>query len=76
MHDLKIVYLVDGDIRTLIIPAQRAVDVIEWDGEAVAPAIYGLRYFRAAGKKNIRALYSEEGFFVTPRVRAECRSYA
>jgi hypothetical protein len=76
MRDLKMVYLVDGDVRTLIIPAQRAIDTIEWDGEVVAPAIYGARYFRASGKKSIKVLYSEEGFFVSPRVRAECRSCA
>ncbi|HWR12466.1 MAG TPA: hypothetical protein VN445_11625 [Rectinemataceae bacterium] len=76
MKDLKILYLVDNVIRTLIFPGMQITDYLEWEGEEVFPAVYGAKYFRKYGKHDVRVLSQEVGWFVSPRVRHECRSVA
>jgi hypothetical protein len=76
MKDLKIVFLVNGNVRTLIFPGTKITDFLDWEGEEVSPAIYGAKYFRKYGKREIRVLTQETGWFVSPRIRQECRSVA
>jgi hypothetical protein len=76
MKDLKIVFLVDNAMRTLIFPGTAITDVLEWEGEEVFPAVYGAKYFHKYGKKDVKVLTQERGWFVSPRVRQECRSAA